>query len=697
MRTTRQNIVCKIAVIFLCVLLFTSQCAQGAFALRPVSSRYSLTQIDGSFSIDKSSSAGAADIHFGSLPPLPQIPQWVEYAARVLYKDKSFSGHESYYDYSFRVFKNLACLKPDTDSAVTAAALLHRADHVGLEKILKDNKILSQDEKKKIIRFVDEARIIRALPYFKGDKKSRHAIQNYMNMIIQIASEPDVMLLVFAEKITCFTGELNEKQKEYIYYEIIDIYAPLAERLGLTALAGYLRTEALKKYNINIYNYVKGEMESRINMDINDSGTHLKSIENNARDVLKKLKVDARITSRVKSVYSVYEKCNGKGINADDLYDIFGIRVIFSDTRDPWDTLSLPQYMGMSVMTNQNNKYKRLEKSGYAAFHIRAQDESGRFYEFQLISEKNLELYEHGLKSHWSYKIERQSKQAFDVDVIKWTGRFDKDFMSLKNFLNRWVFVLKWDRKDPNNVSCKPLRLPAKSTIADYAALRGVDLFDRNYVNGSIFCVSHDIESCRTKESPRVKRDSKYQLRPADFVYINHVKDWLPNSLHAQISIDKFAKTLRAHMLLNNLYNDNIEGSAKQGLNIVKAAGFAVNNISIGNFFLPLARRLGLLNERELFAAVASTKQLTLDHLKRYARSSGISIVEDKNKIGLDLKNGISEIKLMQVSKNLGFRSLDEFYIAVGSYGISWKTVRKGIDRSESVKVMNFNSCANAA
>ncbi|MDD5503959.1 MAG: HD domain-containing protein [Candidatus Omnitrophica bacterium] len=683
MKEGRQVIARKIIIILLCALLSIGQGSPAAFALRPASSSNSSNPIDRSFLAGKSSSAGVPDTQYVSVILSPQTPQWAKDIAEVLYKDKSFSGKESYYDYSLRVFENFIHLRPEAGPVASAAALLHRADPDDLKKAMAKSRALAKGEQERVLRLVKEAGTIRCLPYFKSYKKSRYSIQNQMNMIIQLASEPDVMMLVFAEKIACLTGKLNRDQKEYIYRELVNVYAPLAERLGMIKLSNDLRNESLKAYNLEAYNSVKSKIEDRIRMRIDEADGHLKSVENKVKDALKNLGVGRNlyvVTSRVKGIYSVYEKGKGRMIEPCDLYDIFGIRVVFSDNNDIWKAGELLEKVGMSIVPGEEgSRYKTTQKLGYEAYQVRVQDKEGRFYEFQFMSKENLDIYEHSEIAHWAYKIKRQSNQKFDKDEIKWTGNFDKDFKALKGFLSKWVFVFKKVSVNGQKI-VKPLRLEKDSTIADYAALRGTDLLKCDYKNGNIFHCVYDIESCKIKWSKPMRHGNQYELKTADSVEIIKDNDNLINFTNARLDIDKYAKTLRAHLCLNNIWPGSMEKSTERGLKIIKDVGFVVNPETIGKFFKPCALDLGLVGENELFAAVASTQKFfTLDDLRRRAYQNGKSIVEAMK---LNVNKRPSEIKLMKAGIYLRYTSLDDFLVAIGSCKVSPKALGEAISRS---------------
>ena len=99
------------------------------------------------------------------------------------------------------------------------------------------------------------------------------------------------------------------------------------------------------------------------------------------------------------------------------------------------------------------------------------------------MTRKNYELYKHGRAAHWSYKLHRATEQNFEVDEVNITGDFERDFMALRDWLSKWLFIfrqLEEADKLTMKLSMKPLRLNAGSIPADFAALRDVDIFDQN-------------------------------------------------------------------------------------------------------------------------------------------------------------------------------------------------------------------------
>jgi (p)ppGpp synthase/HD superfamily hydrolase len=681
----------KIICVLLCPALLTIYIPSYAFALRPASFLLSKDTAEKEpQALFKTGATGQDNpARFEPLPAaVTDEPKWnindVYTIAGDSYKGKVFRSGETYFEYTKRVASSLLQLKPDIGQLAVAAALLHKIPIDELKQILRNVPGLNKKQQFRIIDLVVKMNMVSRLPYLPPPK-SNFTIQNQMNMIVQMAGEPDVMLLVFADKLQIFMS-VPKSEMDYVYRELTHIYAPLAERLGLDYLASYFREEAFKLNSPEIYNEIKNQIEQILGVSYAEASDYLQQAAGSIREELSSLGIEADVSARVKNVYSVYEKTQStERTRVEDIYDLFGIRIIVRNASDLWNasyiTFSTNLFNRFSV---GESELKRASKFGFELFDRVIRDDFGRAYEFQFMTEDNFSRYMSGIAAHWSYKMERETGQRFDKDAISISGNFSKDFTALKKSLSRWVFISK-RMEETGKIVLKPLRLPAGSIPADFAALRDIDALNKHYRGAVVYRKEYDVDTGILIVLSKMMRKNTYQFQPGECVDILVQEGFLRRSDSARYDIEKNARTLRAHVLLNNLTREQLDTRGEEGRRILKDAGFPEDIYAINDFLRQLAIKLGLKDETELYAALSSTNKFTVDDIEDYAREKGRQMIGD---MGLDLNNRIVLMRLDLVRKDFSLNSLDELFIAVGSGQIIDKAVYERLPASRSINII---------
>jgi (p)ppGpp synthase/HD superfamily hydrolase len=679
---------CKTISVLLCLILLTTYIPSHAFALRPASFLLSRDTSEKLPQVLFETGAAGQDSP-ARLEPLPAVavdePKWdiddIYRIAGESYKGKLLSSGETYFEHAKRVASSLSQLKPDIGQLAMAAALLHKIPIDELKQILRNVPGLNKKQQSRIIDLVAGMNIVSRLPYLPPPK-TNFTIQNQMNMIVQMAGEPDVMLLVFADKLQIFMPVLKSEMN-YVYREITHIYAPLAERLGLDYLASYLKEEAFKLNKPEIYNDIKNQVEQKLGMSYAEASDYLQQVAGIAREELSELGIEADVSVRVKNVYSVYEKIKSRGIiGIESIDDLFGVRVVFHNEKDLWHAAHLPLLFGSPI--EGQTELKLAMKFGFESFHMGIKDDSDRPYEFQFMTEDNFSRYRSGVAAHWSYKMKRETGQRFDKDTISISGDFSKDFTALKGSLNKWVFIFR-QMEETGKIAMKPLRLPAGSIPADFAALRDIDAFNKDYRGAVVYRKEYDVNTGRLVVLSKIMRKNTYQFQPGELADILVQEGFLRRSDRTRYDIGKNAKTLRAHVLLNNLTREQLNSRGEAGRQILEDAGFSVNIYAINDFLRQLVIELGLKDEAELYAALSSTNKFTTDDIKDYARKKGRQMIKN---MGLNLNNRIAIMRLELARKDFSLNSLDELFIAVGTGQIMDKVVYERLYSSRPIDIM---------
>jgi phosphoglycerate kinase len=592
------------------------------------------------------------------------------------YKGKSFAWGQTYLAHVLATLEKLKEFQPNVDDLTSAACLLHEISPERIEKLLRKSGRITKQQAGKISALVERANRASRLPYLPP-ARGNYTIQNQMNAVIQLAQEPEALLLVFADKLQTLQ-EATENTREYLTREIAQVYVPLAERLGLYGLASRLRDEHFRVSQPQKYEEIKSEIEAVLKMDYPQALRHLENIKQNITFELAKLGIKADVEVRVKKPYSVYEKLNSQGIRLKELGDLFGIRLIFESEEDLWRSTAIAYIFGQPI--EGQTELKRTETIGYEAFHVNVRDAQGRPFEFQFMTRENYAAYKYGASAHWAYKLRRLTGQNFDIDHLKLTGDFRKDFTSLHKSLSKWVVVFKQEYESQGRLALRPLRLRAGAIPADFAAAREVNQFNKDYRGALSFMAGYDMTEGNLVFSPKRMRSDRYHLKPGEVLEVLTKENFLLTSNSAARTIRENSRKIRTLVLLENLTAAKRLESIEKGRAVLEKAGFGLNANGKDTYFLSfLANRLGLRDIDELCAAIGSTDKVSIQELKAYRK--GRQLLEEK---GFNfLTNKVALERLRSIFAQLGVDSLEELLKSLGEGRISIKEVYERLSKKE--------------
>ncbi len=334
---------------------------------------------------------------------------------------------------------------------------------------------------------------------YTGEDRS---IGSLRKMFIAMAEDLRVVFIKLSDRIhNMRTLKFHPKKykRERIALETLNIYAPIADRLGLFGMKNDLEEECFKILHPKSYKKLKKELK-----DLREAG---KSFIRHAEWEIKKL-LDAegvkkyKTDFRIKSIYSIYKKVQKKWLsNSHSLYDIFGIRVIVKDVEQCYRVLGL-LHNEWSPLPNRFKDYIALPKpNGYKSLHTTVlgllKKNKKQPAEIQIKTFEMMEYAEIWVAAHFEYK-ERGSKIAKDINWVKDLKKLttesaeNTDFMSslrVDVFNDRiFVFTPKWDS----------INLPAGSTPIDFAYYLHSDLWDHitiAKVNSKVYPLDKELKN----------------------------------------------------------------------------------------------------------------------------------------------------------------------------------------------------------
>ena len=254
-------------------------------------------------------------------------------------------------------------------------------------------------------------------------KVSKEQAEDFRDMIVSYSEDPRVILIKLADRLEVmreleiFPPEKRRKKS----WESMNLYAPIAHKLGLYSLKSELEDLALKWLEPSDYEYICRRLEETESERQTFIARFLKPIEHKLHGIAG---LNYHIKSRTKSVYSIWNKMRKQNVPFEGVYDIFALRVIIDCPREMEKQFCWTVYSVVSDCYTPNPKRMRdwvtIPKSnGYESLHTTVSAGEGRWVEIQIRTERMDEVAERGIAAHWRYKGVNQGAQTSE----QWLSR----------------------------------------------------------------------------------------------------------------------------------------------------------------------------------------------------------------------------------------------------------------------------------
>lgn len=350
---------------------------------------------------------------------------------------------------------------------------------------------------------------------------------NMRKMLLAMVDDVRVVLVKLADRLhNMRTLEyLAGEKRRRISQETLDVYAPIAHRLGMSRVRGELEDLAFKYLEPEEYQKLKELLESRRSR----LEGALEEIKNRITEMLKGSEVPVlRIEGRIKRLYSIYQKLKRQHISIDQVYDLVAVRLITISVKDCYAALGVIHTAWKPIPGRFKDMIAIPRENFYQSLHTSVVGDGGQPFEVQIRTDEMHQIAEEGIAAHWKYKEGRRGTHTDEDEAFVWLKRlveWQQEVKDSREFLDS----LKLDLY-PNEVYCftpkgKVIDLPRGATPVDFA-----------------FAIHTKVgESCNgAKVNGRIV-PLKYQLRNGDMVEVLTS----PNS-HPSRDWMNFVKTSRA-------------------------------------------------------------------------------------------------------------------------------------------------------
>jgi len=389
-----------------------------------------------------------------------------DFAEKAHEGQKRYSG-EQYFVHPFETAKTLARL--GLDSQTISAGLLHDVCE-GDTTISTDEKILKKEFGGEIAFLVGGVTKLGKLKYH-GEKEKA---ENLRKMFLAMAKDIRVVLIKLADRLhNMKTLEYVPKEKQKrIALETLEVYAPLANRLGMEELKGQLEDLAFPFVYPEEYIKTKELLKNKHKQKERD----IPRIKYKLSEELKNNGIEnAKIDSRTKHLYSLFKKLRRPEINMDiDLvYDLIALRIIVNTVEECYKVLGIIHNIWKPLIGRIKDFIAVPKPNGYQSLHTTVFADGGKITEFQIRTKNMHEEAEYGIAAHWAYEESNKPKTGGKIhprlvwvkQLTEWQGGVlkSKDFLKMLKidfFKDRvFCFTPKGDVID----------LPEGATAIDFA------------------------------------------------------------------------------------------------------------------------------------------------------------------------------------------------------------------------------------
>jgi GTP pyrophosphokinase len=411
------------------------------------------------------------------------------YSAKA-HKDQVRASGEPYLIHPLSVSAILADMKMDV--ATVSTGLLHDV----VEDTLASTDDISKVFGEEVANLVDGVTKISNL-----GKKSKEEAQaeNLRKMILAMTSDIRVVLVKLADRLhNMRTLEyLHSEKRKRIAEETLEVYAPIAHRLGMSKVRSELEDLSFQYLEPEEYKRLKEEVESRRA----STEAFLEEVKARIADRLTEEGVDfVRIEGRIKRLYSIHLKLKRQKISLDKVYDLAAIRIITKEEKDCYFALGVMHKYWKPFHDRIKDFIAMPRENGYRSLHTSVVGEEGYHFEVQIRTEEMHRIAEEGIAAHWKYK-EGRGKDTSEDDAMKWLRKmaeWQQDVSDARDFVDSFKLDLFPREVLAFTPKGKVIQLPRNATPIDFAYAIHTQVGDQCVgakVNGKIVPLKYQIQN----------------------------------------------------------------------------------------------------------------------------------------------------------------------------------------------------------
>ena len=469
------------------------------------------------------------------------------------------------------------------DGESMAAALLH--DVVEDTDMTKEN--IQEEFGEDVANLVEGVTKLGKVPIFT---KEEQQAENVRKMLMAMSQDIRVIIIKLADRIhnmRTLSFMRPDKRREKAQ-ETLEIYAPIAHRLGIRGVKEELEDLAISYLDPVAYK----EIRDRLEQQQSKRKEYLDSIQKKISERIKLVVPNASISGRIKSVHGIYRKMYMQGKSFDEIYDIYAVRIIVDDVIDCYNCLGIIHDMFKSIPGRFKDYISTPKANMYQSLHTTVIGDEGIPFEVQIRTWEMHRTAEYGVAAHWKYKLGMSGRQKFE-EKFSWIRQL-LESQNVSENPQDIVNTIKTDLVQEEVFVFTPkgtvINLPAGATVVDFAYAIHSAVGNRMVgakVDGRIVPIDYVV---KTGEIVEIITSSQQNKGPS--------RDWL-----------KFVKTSGARNKIRSWFKkerreENILEGKMEVEREFKRNFIRLNDQQFDKFILEVAQRQRFNSADEFFAAI---------------------------------------------------------------------------------------------
>ncbi len=514
---------------------------------------------------------------------IPLIKKAFEFCVEYHNGQKRLTN-EAYYIHPFNVAKIIVTLGMDSQSI--AAALLH--------DVVEDTNVSVEDIKK---QFGDEVALlvdgVTKIGRLSISSKEQQQAESLRKMLIAMGKDIRVIIIKLADRLHNMRtiDAMPEQKQRDKSLETLEIYAPIAHRLGIRPVKEELEDLAIKHLDPVAYSEIEQLLKVRYTERIQILEDIKKGIETRLKEEMPNVKMSFQ--GRVKSIHGIYRKMYVQGRDFDEIYDVYAIRIITDTVADCYNILGIMHDMFRPIPNRFKDYISTPKPNMYQSLHTTVISRDGIPFEIQIRTFEMHHTAEYGIAAHWKYKEGITGSDEYMENHLAWIRQV-LETSDVSGDASEIVRTIKVDLSQEDVFAVTPrgdvINLPVGSTVVDFAfaihSAVGIKMVGAK-ANGKIVPINHEI---KTGEVIEILTTNQPGHGPS--------RDWLniavTNSAKAKIR-SWFKKERRA---------ENIEQGKTDLDRELRRNNITFDEKEYDEYIDDLAKRMHFADSEEFYAAI---------------------------------------------------------------------------------------------
>ncbi len=361
---------------------------------------------------------------------------------------------------------------------------------------------------------------VQRLGAIRWDRIEEHEAESLRKLFLAMARDVRVVVIVLAMRVQAMRGlpetdaaAPHDEGRERFARETLEVFAPLANRLGIWQLKWELEDRALMVLDAAAYRSIAETVAAQRE----EREAFIAGVMDTLRARLADEGIDAKVSGRPKHIYSIYKKMGKKGVGVDQIFDVSAVRVITHKLTDCYAALGLVHSSWVPLPNEFDDYIARPKENGYQSLHTAVLGPGGTPFEVQIRTAEMHQLSEYGVAAHWAYKEKRDARamQNERFTVLRQLMNWERDVADPHQFAQALKTDIFKDQVYVFTPNGDIVDLPLGATPLDFAYRIHTEVGHRcrgARVNGQIQPLDHQLATgdrveILTHKQPQPSRD----------------------------------------------------------------------------------------------------------------------------------------------------------------------------------------------